>query len=286
VLDDLLRRHDGVVTLAQAQQAGLNRQAVARRIRTGRWRQCSAGVYFVDDREFTDAARVRAAVWGYGEGACASGLAAAWWLELTRFAPDVVEVTVPRNSHGRCHDGTRVRRRDLAVADVIDCRSLCVTSLPLTAIESAARRGGGPKLIDNALQQHTELSQLWAAHLRNKGRWGSPAARRMLQAADDGTKSQAEREFAKLLRRATLTGWRANQKVVGYEVDFHFRDAKLVVEVDGFAFHTDPEAFERDRRKQNALVLAGYQVLRFTWIDLTQYPDRVIELVLQAISAR
>ena len=59
------------------------------------------GVYFVDDRPFTDAARIRAAVWGYGVKAVASGLAAAWWHGLTKFAPDVVEVTVPRDSNGR-----------------------------------------------------------------------------------------------------------------------------------------------------------------------------------------
>ena len=64
-------------------------------VRAGNWRQCARGVYFVDDRPFTDAARVRAAVWSYGARAAASGLAAAFWLELTRFPPDIVEVTVP-----------------------------------------------------------------------------------------------------------------------------------------------------------------------------------------------
>jgi len=140
--------------------------------------------------------------------------------------------------------------------------------------------------MDSALQRHTELRSLWEAHVRNKGRWGSPAARLLLQAADEGTRSAAERLFARLLRKAGITGWKANQEVVGYEVDFLFRDAKLVVEVDGFAFHSDPEAFSRDRRKQNAIALAGYQVLRFTWLDLTEYPDRVIAEVKAAISAR
>lgn len=286
MLDDLLRRHDGVITLAQANDAGLTEQAVRRRVRAGRWRRCSAGVYFVDDREFTDAARIRAAVWGYGDSACASGLAAAWWLELTRFPPDTVEVTVPRNSHGRRHCGSRVRRRDLKPLDVIECRGLRVTALPLTAIEAAVRRGGGPKLMDEALQRRTELRQLWGAHLRNTGRYGSPAARQLLQAADDGTKSTAERLFTQLLKTSGMCGWKANQTVLGYEVDVLFRAAKVVVEVDGFAFHTGPESFERDRRKQNALVLAGYQVLRFTWLDLTEYPDRVIAVVQRAISAR
>lgn len=287
VLDDLLRRHDGVITLAQANDAGLSDQAVRRRVRAGRWRQCSPGVFFVADREFTDAARVRAAVWGYGHGACASGLAAAWWLELTRFAPDVVEVTVPRESHGRRHAGSRVRRRNLPQADVVDCRGLRVTALPLTAIEAAVRRGGGgSKLMDEALQRHTELRHLWAAQVRNKGRYGSPAARRLLQAADDGTKSAAERLFARLMNTSGITGWKANQTVLGYEVDALFRAARVVVEVDGFAFHTDADAFERDRIKQNTLVLAGYQVLRFTWLDLTEYPDRVVALVKRATSAR
>lgn len=286
MLDDALRRHDGVITLAQAIQAGLSEQAVRRRVRSGHWRRCARGVFFVDDREFTDAARIRAAVWGYGTQACASGLAAAWWLGLTRFAPDVVEVTVPRNSHGRNHSGSRTRRRDLPAADVDEHRGLRVTSLALTAIEAAVRRGGGPRLMDEALQRHTDLRQLWAAHLRNTGRYGSPAARILLRAAHDGTRSPAERRFVGLLDRAGITGWRANAKVAGYEVDFHFRDAAVVVEIDGFAFHTDPEAFERDRTKQNVLTLAGNQVLRFTWLDLDQYPDRTLAVLHRAISAR
>ncbi|WP_445167296.1 type IV toxin-antitoxin system AbiEi family antitoxin domain-containing protein [Mycolicibacterium sp. Dal123E01] len=286
MLDDLLRRHDGVITLTQANRAGLTEQAVRRRVRAGHWRRCSPGVFFVDDREFTDAARIRAAVWGYGQSACASGLASAWWLELTRFPPDIVEVTVPRDSHGRRHNGSRVRRRNLAHLDIIERRGLRTTALPLTAIEAAVRRGGGPKLMDQALQRHTELRQLWGAHLRNTGRYGSPAARLLLQAADDGTKSQAERLFTRLLNASGISGWKANQNVIGYEADVLFGAAKVVVEVDGFAFHTDPETFERDRRKQNALVLAGYQVLRFTWLDLTEYSERVLALVQSAISAR
>lgn len=287
MLEDLLRDHDGVITSRQAASVGLSRQAVSRRVQAGLWRRCAPGVYFVDDRPFTDAARVRAAVWGYGPGACASGLAAAWWLELTKFAPDVVEVTVPRNSHGRCHDGSRVRRRDLPIADAIERRGLCVTSLPLTALEASVRRGGGgAQLMDTALQRHTDLRKLWAAHLRNKGRYGSPAARILLQAADEGTRSVAERLFARLLKQAGITGWKANQRVVGYEVDFLFRAAKIVIEVDGLAFHSDSEAFERDRKKQNALMLAGFQVLRFTWLDLTEYPGRVIAEVKRAIRAR
>jgi very-short-patch-repair endonuclease len=243
-------------------------------------------VYFVDDRPFTDAARIRAAVWGYGPRASASGLAAAWWHGVTKFAPDTVEVTVPRNSHGRCHTGSRVRRRDLKTADVVERRGLQVTGMELTVVEAAVRRGGGAKLMDSALQRHVELPPLWTAHLRNKGRYGSPAARRLLQAADDGARSAAERLLIQLLKQAGITGWVANYPVAGYRVDVGFPARKVALEADGLAFHSDSDDFHNDRVRQNAITLMRWQVLRFTWLDLTQYPERVIAEINHAILAR
>ena len=286
MLDDYLRRHDGVITLAQARQAGLSAQSVRRRVDSGHWARCSTGVYFVSDRPFTDAARVRAAVWSYGDAACASGLAAAWWHGLTRFAPDVVEVTVPRNSHGRNHDGSRVRRRDLDRRDITTHRGLDVTAQAFTICEAAVRRGGGSKIMDAALQGDSNLRELWDAHLRNKGRYGSPATRRLLVAAADGARSEAERLLVRLLREAGIRGWRTNYPAGPYSIDVAFRMQMVAIEVDGWAFHSDPEAFNNDRRRQNYLILHGWQVLRFTWLDLTEYPDRVISTVRSAISAR
>src|SRR5690349_4583031 len=140
MLNELLRCHDGVVTLMQARESGLSRYAVNRRVRSGEWRQCSRGVYFVDDRPFTDAARIRAAVWGHGGEAAASGLAAAWWHGLASFAPGIVEVTTPRSGSGRSRPGSRLRRRDLLTEDVVEMRGLRVTGLALTVVEAAVRQ--------------------------------------------------------------------------------------------------------------------------------------------------
>jgi very-short-patch-repair endonuclease len=284
VLNEYLRRHDGVLTLNQALEAGLSRHAVNRRVRSGLWRQCSRGVYFVDDRPFTDAARIRVAVWSYGGQAAASGLAAAWWHGLTMFAPEVVEVTMPRNGSGRTRPGSKLRRRDLMPDDIVERRGLRVTAVPLTIIEAAVRIRGGAKIMDRALQRDVRLRDLWGAHLRNKGRYGSPAARILLHAADDGTRSEAERLFIRLLKQAGITGWRTNYPVGGYLVDVAFPRRKVAVEIDGFAFHSESEEFHRDRVRQNNITLLGWQVLRFTWLDLTEYPDRVIATLQAAIS--
>ncbi|MGV0799677.1 hypothetical protein A5633_18750 [Mycolicibacterium elephantis] len=286
MIDDYLRRHDGVITLAQARSAGLTHKVVQRRVASGRWRRCTPGVYFVEDRLFTDAARIRAAVWGYGPQAAASGLTAAWWHGLSRFAPDLVEVTVPRNSHGRRHDGSRVRRRDLEPSDVVERDGLRLTALDLTVLEAAVQRGGGARLMDSALQRHVDLGQLWRAQLRNKGRYGSPRARRLLYAASDGARSEAERLLLKLLRDARITGWKANYPFGPYQIDVAFPALKIAIEVDGWAFHSDEEAFQRDRTRQNHLILNSWHVLRFTWLDLVEYPQRVVAAIRSAISAR
>jgi very-short-patch-repair endonuclease len=286
MLNDLLREQDGVITLEQAHQSGLSVQAVQRRVQSGDWMRCSRGVYFVDDRPFTSAARVRAAVWGYGERATASGLTAAWWHGLTRFAPDVVDVTMPRTGHGRCHEKTRLRRRDLEPSDVEMLRGLRVTARPLTVLEASIDRRGGMSLMDGALQRDVELVELWRAQLHNKGRYGSPAARILLQAADDGARSAAERLLVRLLREAGITGWRTNYPIGGYKADVGFPTERLAIEADGWAFHSDSDAFQLDRKRQNDISLLGWQVLRFTWLDLTEYPQRVIAVIRRAISVR
>lgn len=286
MLDDHLRAHDGVITRAQALAIGISDDSIRYRLISAHWRRCAPGVYFADDRPFTDAARVRAAVWSCGARAVASGLAAAWWLGMTRFAPDIVEVTVPKVSNHRKREGIRVRRRDLSRADVIERNGLEVTALPLTVIEAAARRGGGAKIMDAALQRDIALKQLWDAHLRNKGRHGSPQARILLLAAADHSRSAAERILTKLLRTNRITGWKANALVAGYVADVLFQRERLVIEVDGWAFHSTPEEFQNDRRRQNTIALLNYQVLRFTWLDLTEFPDRVLAEITRVLRAR
>lgn len=225
-------------------------------------------------------------MWGHGAQATASGLTAAWWLGLINIEPNELEVTVPRNSHGRSEPGLRVRRRDLREEDVFEKRGLRVTGVALTVLEASARRGGGPKIMDSALQRRIGLADLQRAHRRNRGSYGSPAARRMLEAASGGARSEAERLVIQLLRTANITGWYPNYRAGPFSIDIAFPAQRIAIEIDGWAFHSDGEAFQNDRTRQNWLALQGWQVLRFTWLDITQYPDRVLAEIRRAISAR
>lgn len=58
---------------------------------------------------------------------------------------------------------------------------------------------------------------------------------------------------------------------------------RLVVELDSEKYHTDPESFRADRRRQNELVGSGLVILRFTWWDVMAAPDYVVATVSQAL---
>jgi len=62
-------------------------------------------------------------------------------------------------------------------------------------------------------------------------------------------------------------------------VDFAWPACWLIVEIDGYEFHHGREVFVHDRRRQNALVLAGWTVLRFTPDDLRSQPEALVAQV-------
>jgi very-short-patch-repair endonuclease len=78
-----------------------------------------------------------------------------------------------------------------------------------------------------------------------------------------------EERFLRLCDDHGLPRPKVNTRIEGEEVDFVWRDARLIVEVDGYRYHRSPSAFESDRERDVVLVLAGWQVLRFTWTQLT-----------------
>ena len=90
----------------------------------------------------------------------------------------------------------------------------------------------------------------------------------------------------KLIRAAELPPPEVNARVGGFEVDFLWREQRLVVEVDGFRYHSSRAAFERDRRRDAALAAAGYRVIRVTWRQLVEGPEAVVARIAAALAAR
>jgi very-short-patch-repair endonuclease len=284
-IEQWLRRQDGVISLAQATAAGLSPRAVRDRVASGRWERLHPTVYRATDRPLTDTARVRAVALWAGPRTAVSGLAAAWWLEIADRCPPTIEVTAARDRQPGRRPGVRVRRRTLSESDLVVVRSVCVTDLPLTALEAAVALGpDGAALLDRALQRQVRFPAVYRAHCRNLGRYGSRAAGALLVAAADRAASEAERLLVRVLRGAGLTGWRLGYVVGGFVLDVAFAEARVAIEVDGWAWHSDALRRRQDLRRQNAVVLAGWTVLRFSWDDLAHRPRAVLAEITMALA--
>jgi very-short-patch-repair endonuclease len=110
-----------------------------------------------------------------------------------------------------------------------------------------------------------------------------PALRRATVEEPQITRSEGERRLRRLVRAARLPPPRTNTIVAGWEVDAVWPAHMLVVEVDGYAYHGNRAAFERDRRKDAALIAAGYRVVRITWRQLADEPHAVVALLARLL---
>ncbi len=99
------------------------------------------------------------------------------------------------------------------------------------------------------------------------------------------TRSDAERRLLALIGQAGLKKSETNVRLLGYEVDLLWRAQRLVVEVDGHAFHAHRAAFERDRARDQVLVAAGYRVIRVTWRQLEREPLAILARIAGALQA-
>ena len=68
-------------------------------------------------------------------------------------------------------------------------------------------------------------------------------------------------------------------------VDFLFDAERVVVEADGFAFHSSRESLRTDVRRANALQELGYRILRFTWEDVVGRARYVVSSIHRTLSA-
>jgi very-short-patch-repair endonuclease len=261
------------------------RGAIQWQVRTGALRAVLPGVYAPAETASSTATRL-AAVGQWDPDAVLSHEAAAAVSFWPGLAVPVVRCSV---LHYRAPQPGFVFSRGLIPPELVWSRKgLRLTSPALTALDLCEALGGGA--IDHALRSRsTTLALMGQALAMTAGRTGNRVRRQLLLDSRDEPWSKAERQFHRLLRTAGIVGWKANRPVLidGLSVypDVIFRHQRLVVEIDGREFHSDPEVFESDRRRQNLLVLNGWRVLRITWRMIQDEPDRVVAMVREAVRA-
>jgi hypothetical protein len=282
-------RHD-VLSYAQLLETGLRPGGIETRTASGRIHLVHRGVYAIGRRRLRREGVWLAAVLAGGPGAVLSQRSAAALWGLVPADGVRVDVTVPsRNGRSR-RDGIAIHRPRVAPAehectvhDAIPVTTPARTMFDLAGVVS-------PTTLRRAIERSETLrlfdlrsvERVIAEHLHH------PNARRLATALDLAdpapTRRELERLFLDLCRDHGLPRPEVNVLLAGLEVDFLWRAAALVVETDGFETHGTRAAFERDRKRDATLALAGIRVLRFTYRRVTREPASVAATVAAVLA--
>ncbi len=99
-------------------------------------------------------------------------------------------------------------------------------------------------------------------------------------------RSTLEERFLKLVREAGLPAPAMNFNVGGYELDAYWERERFAVELDVYETHGTRAAFERDRIRQEDLLLIGVEMTRVTGPRLKREPQQVIGRVTNLLAQR
>lgn len=282
-----------MVSARQLHAMGFDGGAIKRRLRAGRLHRVHRGVYLVGHAAATEGAAEMAAVLTCGEGSVVSHRSAGrlWAFSSLARWHTPIDVTVPGRDPGRKPDIRIHRVRRLDRRDVRRVRGLPVTAPARTLLDLAAILP--QKVVESLLVEARAQGLVYAREItaqleRNRGRRGAAALRRVLQLERGPalTRSEAERRLVRLLEVAALPFPMVNAKVARLEVDFLWRPERVVVEVDGYTYHSNKRAFERDRARDAVLVAGGHAVIRITWQQLVETPEAVIARIAAALAVR
>lgn len=283
----LANGQQGLVEWDQLRNVGVEPKSIRRRVATRRLHVVHYKVYAVGHERLTQDQRFMAAVLAGGsrDAVLSHRAAAALW-GIEPFSSRVVEVTT--RSWKRNQPGIRFSTADWHVDEVESIRGIPVTGPSRTLLDL------GQVLTDDELEralraaeqlQLTDVVSVADLLERYPRRRGCAAVRRlsaMRELYKGVTRSELEERFRQFLARHELPAPEWNVRLdldqATLEVDCLWRDARIVVELDGYGYHAGLDAFERDRLRDRMLQLAGYIPIRITWRALRDDPGLPGEL--------
>jgi hypothetical protein len=263
---ELAREQFGALARRQLLECGVPSEQIRSWRRRGLLHRRYPGVYAWGRSDLPAEGELAAALLYAGRGSALSSLTVLWWQGLLGRRPGRIHVDTPRRTHSyadiaiarprrierRLHRGLPVvalPRALLAAAPALSANALRLVlaraeyagALDLGTLEAALGRGiAGSRLVRRALDSH--LPQL--ARCANR----------------------RERDFVLLCEREGLPLPEPNERIGRFRPDMLWRQARLIVELDGRRAHSTPARRAGDRVRQEALEgrVRGYLVLRFT----------------------
>ena len=238
-----------------------------------------------------------AAVLACDEGTALSHGSAAELLGLWDKQLATVHV-IPPDWSGRKISGIRWHRVRLPLADEIEIRDgIPCTTVSRTIVDMAGESSWGQlrRLVEQAaVMRRLDTEEIDLVLSRSRRR-GAPRLRTILapwRATREARPVIRSRLEARLLPRLIDEGLpapRTNVKLLveghRFEIDMLWEEQRLAIETDGEETHGTPAAFQRDRKRDQILIAAGYRTARITWRQVVDEPTAVAHRIARMLKA-
>ncbi len=289
--------HHGVFSIDDALACGVPTKTIRGRLDAGRYLRLYPGVYAVAGSVDSPQRRMCSAVKSFPLPAAISHTTAAALWGLTRSRTQRIEVVTTRWDRAHRLGLTVHESLDLVPTDITKLDGVPVTTAARTVVDLGASNRW---IVESALEQGIRKGlftldevDAFVRRVARRGRRGVGVIRPLLKARqqwDTTTESALEDEFRKL-----VTDWGLPTPKLQYEVrdelgilvsraDFAYPEQRILIELDSEAHHMDRMTFRRDRSKQNRAVVLGWTVLRYTWWDVVEAPERVNLELMEALA--
>ena len=271
----LARRQHGVVAHAQLLDLGLSASGVGRLSERGTLHRIHRGVYAVGHLALSRNGRFMAAVLACGDGAALSHFSAAVLWAILDDRGQRIHVTAEKQR--RCR-GIVVHHAPLAGERVT--RQGIVVTTPARTIVDLADVVTNRRTLERAIDEADYLRLDWTDAAPRRGRKGSGLLSSVLAVHEPGstrTLSELEERFIEFCDNHGFRRPEVNCSIEGYLCDFAWLEERVVVETDGGQAHGTRRAKERDSVRDVDLQIAGWRVMRVTWMRLVREPEAVAE---------
>ena len=288
------RRNGGVFTREEALALGMSARTLNRRAAEGVFVRIRPGVLALPGAPDPHILDLHVACRKLG--AVVTHQSAAYIHELDRPRHIKPTVSVQRNRTKDLVGVTVHQLNDLDPAHILEFEGLRVTSPERTIIDLAAviTERGLTRVVDIGLaagRLDLGILQDLFTQLARRGKPGTTQLRKILEARGGdfvAPDSELERLLLLVIEEAALPPpvrqFRAPWlRPVNGRVDLAYPDRRLLIEGDSRRWHMLAEAFETDRLRDNAAQLAGWRILRFTWLEITRNPERVVSTIRRAL---
>jgi hypothetical protein len=283
-LGEIAGRQHGIVTLGQLEAVGLTRYAVAQRAKKGRLHRVHQGVYAVGHQAPSWHGRWIAATLACGEGAVLShGSAASLW-GLLKPIDGPIHVSIPSTSGRSKRRGIHLHRAP-SLAEPSPSPSYPRQAGGRRGRLLATHRDNIPVTTVARTIEDLRTSSLPEYLVRRAIRQAELKGMKLAGIETDRTRSDLESAFLALFTAHGIPAPEVNPKLGRYEIDFLWRDQRLIVEADTWTYHRGSISFEDDHARDLDLRRQGYAILRFTDRQLESEPERIAADIRKELDA-